>query len=100
MSLQKFKTYQLSIELYRLCRTLSVPEHLRDQLLRAAASVTLNLAEGSAKPTAKDQRKYYAISFGSLRECQAVFALLEIRHERIAHLVDILGASLFKLSRP
>lgn len=99
MSLKKFRTYQLSIEHYHLCRKLRVPTHLRDQLLRAASSIVLNLAEGSAKPTAKDQRKYYAIAFGSLRECQAVHALLDVGDESIVQLVDQLGASLFKMSR-
>ena len=56
MSLKNFKTYQLSLEFYWLCENHKCARHLRDQLLRAAASITLNLAEGSAKPTARDRK--------------------------------------------
>ena len=35
---------------------------LKDQFKRAASSIVLNLAEGSAKPTAKDRKKFYYIS--------------------------------------
>lgn len=67
--LKHFRTYQLSLQFYQACAQLRIPRHLKDQLLRAASSISLNLAEGSAKPTKKDQMKFFFISFGSLREC-------------------------------
>ncbi|MBI3534569.1 MAG: four helix bundle protein [Deltaproteobacteria bacterium] len=38
-------------------------------------SIPLNLAEGSAKPTSPDRRKFYFIALGSLREVQTLLAL-------------------------
>ncbi len=97
--LEKFRTYQLSLEFYRECKKVSLPLHLRDQLLRAASSIPLNLAEGSAKPTAKDRRKFYAIAFGSLREVQAVIEMEADSAGCLLPLADSLGAHLYKLTR-
>jgi len=61
--------------------------------------VALNLAEGSAKPTAKDQARFYSIALGSLRECQAVLELAGLESSAIAKAADRLGAHLFCLIR-
>jgi len=97
--LNQFRTYQLSIEFYRACSQLRLPRHLKDQMLRASSSITLNLAEGSAKPTKKDQMKFFFIAFGSLRECQAILSLYGQASPRILDLADHIGASLYKLTR-
>ncbi len=97
--LKSFRTYQLSIQFYQACLGLKLPTHLRDQLLRASSSITLNLAEGSAKPTKKDQMKFFFISFGSLRECQCIFSLSGQISSDLLDMADRLGASLFKLTR-
>ncbi len=96
--LKSFRTYQLSIQFYQSCLSLKLPRHLRDQLLRAASSITLNLAEGSAKPTKKDQMKFFFISFGSLRECQGIFSLSGQISPKLLDMADHLGACLFKLT--
>jgi len=75
MMLSQFRTYQLSVRFYQICLGLKLPTHLRDQLLRAASSISLNLAEGSAKPTLRDRMKFYHISLGSTRESQAILQL-------------------------
>ena len=49
--------------------------HLKDQLLRASSSIALNLAEGSGRFGIKDQKRFFHIAFGSLRECQAILDL-------------------------
>lgn len=56
---------------------------------------TYQLAEGTAKPTAKDRRKFYRIALGSFREVQCFLELsgnLELLES-----ADILGAHLYKL---
>jgi four helix bundle protein len=92
MMLKKFKTYQHSIEFYHKCEKIKCPTHLKDQLLRAASSISLNLSEGSAKPTPKDRKKFYYISMGSLRECQTLFDLMALEDS-----LDLMGAQLYKL---
>ena len=95
--LKNFRSYSISIEFYRAALALALPSHLKDQLRRAASSITLNLAEGSGKTTYADQRRFYAIAMGSLRECQAVLALLENPQPQLEALADKLGAHIFKL---
>lgn len=97
--LKQFRTYQLSLQFYRSCEKLRLPRHLKDQLLRAASSISLNLAEGSAKPTKKDQMKFFFISFGSLRECQAILSLSGQIAPALLDQADHLGASLYRLTR-
>ena len=97
--LEKFVAFQLSRELYKKCKPLRLPRFLHDQLLRASSSVALNLAEGSGKRTAPEQKRFYAIAFGSLRECQAILLLEDINNQELMALTDRLGAILFKLTR-
>ncbi len=97
--LTNFRTYQLSLELYRECKTVKLPHHLKDQLLRVASSVCLNLAEGSAKPTAKDRAKFYAIAFGSCREVQSVIQMEGNALKLLHPVADRLGGCLYKLCR-
>lgn len=97
--LKQFKTYQLSLEFYQTCLALKLPKHLKDQLMRAASSISLNLAEGSAKPTKRDQMKFYFIAFGSLRECQAALSLSGQTSPDLLDLADHIGACLYRLTR-
>ncbi len=97
--LKKFKTHQLAIHFYHSCAPLKLPHHLKDQLLRAASSIALNLAEGSAKPTKRDQMKFFFIAFGSLRECQSIFSLSGQISAPLLDQADHLGACLYKLTR-
>jgi four helix bundle protein len=72
---------------------------MQDQLLRASSSVALNLAEGSGKRTPADQRRFYSMAFGSLRECQAKIELEQITNDEVRILGSQLGAILYTLSR-
>lgn len=98
--LRQFKTYRLALEYYRECEQIQsqVPAHLRDQLLRAASSIVLNIAEGSGKNTSKDQQRYYSIARGSLRECQAIHDLSSKQPWKAHSTDDQLAACLYKLS--
>ncbi len=97
--LEKFEAYQLSKKYYWLCQELKIPRFLQDQLLRASSSIPLNLAEGSGKSSPADQRRFYAIALGSLRECQAILEIEKIEDETIKALTNKLGAILFTLSK-
>ena len=95
--LKNFKTYQMALELHRGCEKLSPTGPIKDQLARSSLSVVLNISEGSGKPTPKDQKRFYGIALGSLREVTTILDILNVRqHER---LIDQLGACLYTLSR-
>ncbi len=95
--IKNFRTYDLAVSFYRLIQKLSVEKHLRDQLLRASSSIALNLAEGSGKPTRKDQIKFFSIAMGSLRESQAILELEEVIERDVLESADKLGASIYRL---
>ena len=97
--LKKFTVFQTAKEFHWECKSLKVPRYLQDQLLRASASIALNIAEGSGKRTVADQARFYSIALGSLRECQAILELERIVDPHLKDLVNQLGAMLFKLSR-
>jgi four helix bundle protein len=98
--LKDFVAYRVSIEFHRQCKSLKLPPFLYDQLGRASASIALNLAEGPGKRTAADQRRYYSIALGSLRECEAVLDLGGVSPEvEVRRVLGRLGAMVFKLAR-
>lgn len=73
---RQFRVYQLSIELHRLIVKTSKLfsrdfDYLTKQLRRASLSVVLNIAEGSAKNSDKDFRRYIGNSLGSINEVVA-----------------------------
>ena len=94
-----FRTYQLSTQLYQAAKTMKLSHPLQDQLIRAASSISLNLMEGSAKPTAKDRAKFYRISLGSLREVQALIDLEREELEALSQLADQVGGHLYRLCK-
>ena len=54
--IRNFLAYELALKLYRKVEAMPLKHSIRDQLIRASQSIVLNLAEGSAKPTAKDKQ--------------------------------------------
>ena len=97
--LEKFEAYQIAKHYYWTCKALKLPKFLQDQVIRASSSIALNLAEGSGKRTPVDQRRFYTIAFGSLRECQAILELERIENEELKKMGNQLGAILYTLSR-
>jgi four helix bundle protein len=100
MSLQKFRTYQLALQFHQACRALKLPRYLSDQMMRASSSVVFNVAEGAGKITPADQRRFYAIALGSLRETQAGLDMLGSAPDQVTRLGDQLGAHLYRLCHP
>lgn len=98
MQLNNFRSYQLALKFFRLAEQIDCNRHLRDQLDRASSSIVLNLAEGSAKPTARDRLKFYFTAFGSLRECQAILQILDVSEKSEEYqTASALGAHLYRL---
>ena len=95
--LKDFRAFQLSKEFYQRCKTIKLPVFLRDQLARASSSIALNLAESSGKRTNKDRVRYYTMALGSVRECEAILELENVKDPVARGLLNQLGAILFKL---
>ncbi len=93
--IQNFRTYELAKKFYTDCQGLALRDPIKNQFDRAVLSIVLNLAEGVAKPTAKDRRKFYSISLGSLREVQAILDLTG--NTQVLKASDALAASLYRL---
>ena len=97
--MKTFRTLELAIEFNKLANERKISGHLRDQLVRAASSIALNLAEGNAKFSVKDKNRYFQSAYGSLRECQIIFRLLELKDTELDQKADQLGGCLYKLIR-
>ena len=97
--MKNFRTFEISAEFYHQACGLKMAEHLKNQLLRAASSISLNLAESRGKPTIKDQLRFFHIAMGSLRECQAILILAGRKDSAEWGTADHLGACLYKLIR-
>lgn len=72
----EFPVYKDSKSFYKKCLLLTRNfRHdfweLKDQLIRAALSVALNIAEGSAKYSDRDFKRFVENSLGSINECLA-----------------------------
>lgn len=96
--MQKFRTLELAITYYSLIKDIKIPSHLKEQLLRSASSVSLNLAEGNAKLSYADKKRIYQIALGSFRESQVTLQLANYKDDKLSQLSDNLGACLYKLS--
>ena len=95
--MQNFRTLDLAVAFYRQVVGLKLPHHLKDQLLRAASSVALNLAEGRGKSSHRDQLRYFKIAMGSLRESQTALRLANELDPALFAMADRIGASIFLL---
>ncbi len=50
----------------------------RDQCLRAAQSIPLNIAEGNGKQSLKDKNRFFEIARGSALECASIHDVLVV----------------------
>ena len=95
--MKTFRTFNLAVEFFHLTQTLTIRGALKDQLYRAASSVALNLAEGRGKGTTRDQKKFFHIALGSIRECQAILILEKLENTQAWRQLDNLAAHTFCL---
>jgi four helix bundle protein len=73
----KLDVYRLAIEYvadsFGIAKQLSgLHRHARDQWVRAAQSIPLNIAEGNGKRSLKDRSRFFDIARGSALECAAI----------------------------
>ena len=93
-----FLAYELALKLYAQCETINAKHYIKDQLNRAALSTVLNLAEGTGKPTKPEQRRFFSIALGSLRETQALLRILD--QQETYKISDRLGGMVYRLVHP
>jgi four helix bundle protein len=93
----QFRSYSLAIELHHQCRSIPLPDYLKDQLLRASSSVALNLSECSGRSTQRDQLRFFHMAFGSVRECQAALDLAPRPYPELVAAADVLAARIYRL---
>lgn len=76
------KAYDANRLVYRMLKAnTAIPIYAKNQLGRASLSIMLNIAEGSAKFSNKDRRKYYVTARGSVFECNALVSFLAEENE-------------------
>ena len=73
----KLDVHRLSIAYvafsYRIAKTLAgINRPARDQWLRAAQSIPLNIAEGNGKQSLKDKNRFFEIARESALECASI----------------------------
>ncbi len=100
---ERLDVYRSALRIARWAAGLTIPfvrRHLRDQLIRAADSIVLNIAEGSGSQPGDARRNHFRIAAGSTAEVAAIIDLLGPRDaaDRKEEL-RILAAMLVKLSR-
>src|SRR3972149_3047900 len=80
---EKLDVYRLALEYVADCfemakRLSGLHRHARDQWLRAAQSIPLNIAEGNGKRSLKDRARFFDIARGSALECAAIQDVLVV----------------------
>ena len=98
----RLDVYRLAIEYvadsFEIAKELSgLHRHARDQWLRAAQSVPLNIAEGNGKRSMKDRARYFDIARGSSLECAAIQDVLVISRGIEAQASDRLRVKLKRI---
>ncbi len=96
---KNFRSYQLAVQVFHEVRGLQLPSYLKDQCLRAASSIVLNLAEGSGKDSPADRKRYFHIAMGSTRELQAILDLVHSAPSTLKQQTHHLGGCIYNLCR-
>ena len=75
--MENFRTLNLAMKFHEECQKMTFANYvLKNQFERALLSISLNLAEGSGRLSAKDKRKFYSIALGSLKEVQCLLKIM------------------------
>ncbi|MEO5509215.1 MAG: four helix bundle protein [Longimicrobiales bacterium] len=97
------RAYQLSLVFYRevlhATRRTAWPERsLCDQLIRAASSISLNIAEGAGEYSVPEKLRFYRIARRSAWECASILELLQVGADRRGAFVKEQQAHLEEIS--
>lgn len=95
--MRKFETLNLALQFSQNVRQLRIDGEVRRQLLLAATSIPLKLAEGNAKYSAMEKRRLYQIAYALLKECQVIIRTMSIRDAKVVSTANHLKASLDRL---
>jgi len=95
--MKNFKTHKKAVVFYKEISNVKFPYFLKDQMLRAASSVALNLNEGAGKFSKKEQIRFYNIALGSLMECQSILELQSLENTRYFELANEIGRMIWGL---
>lgn len=96
---ERFEAYQLAIQFTHLALQFldEMPPgnaSLRDQLRRAAFSISLNIAEGTGKNGRADRVRFYSIARGSAMECAAICDIIGLVETRLLPKTELAKAKL------
>ncbi len=76
------KALSANQEIYLLIKNnKSIPPYMKNQLGRSSLSIMLNIAEGTAKVTARDRRNFFIIARGSTFESASIIKFLAAENE-------------------
>ncbi len=100
---ERLDCYRLALEVARWAARQVLPpdrRHLRDQLVRAADSMVLNIGEGSGHEPGAARRNHYRVAAGSAGEVHSILDLVDlpegaVRQEQLRRV----GAMLWSMSR-
>ena len=99
MNHKSLKCYQLAMSIAKAMPGLIAKwprgyNYLSDQLKRALASIVLNIAEGNARTSVLERRRFFTISMASASEVSSIIELANayqlINKSEHEHLQDIL----------
>ena len=78
LDFEKLDCYQVALQFNALAARLVPRGHreLRDQLTRAALSISLNIAESAGRTSPADKARFFSIARGSAMECAAIIDVL------------------------
>jgi len=80
---ERLDAYRIAVKFHRSLvplRQIRGAADLRDQILRAAESIVLNISEGAGRFGADDKRRFYRMANGSAMECAGALTLLHSRN--------------------
>jgi len=92
-----FRCLEVAESLYQKVVELKLKAYLQNQIERASSSVVLNLAEGNARRTLQDKRRFYNYAFASAKETKAVLKLADLAETESYDLADKVCAFTYKL---